>query len=87
MKVSDAAIEFYYLNYLYGFFVGGFVYSLLHTVFPDANLASFVANSPSARDLQRLYEVTWEVTTSEEPAECGDNDSKSKSLETATVVA
>lgn len=84
ITVTDAAIELYYLNYLYGFAVSGGLYILLHWAFPDAKSSAFVAESPSAKELQELYGQRWDVTLAEVPSITDEVESHvRKQLETA----
>lgn len=67
VTVSDGAIELYYLNYLFGFLTSGLLFILVHWAFPDEKTASFVSESPSAKELQQLYGQRWNVTLADVP--------------------
>ncbi|SPO07077.1 related to uracil permease [Cephalotrichum gorgonifer] len=81
VKVSDAATELYYCNYLFGFLASGVVYWVLHLVFPAAEVDDFVRKSPSARTLQQSCRDDWEAI-----AETSVSDNGSKAPEIAEVV-
>ncbi|KAM5359734.1 hypothetical protein ACJZ2D_014261 [Fusarium nematophilum] len=76
ITISDGATELYYMNYLYGFLSSAFVYALLHWAVPDKKLDAFVRESPSAKELQQLYNGRWDVTMAEAPG--GHSESHSE---------
>ncbi|KAH7074987.1 NCS1 nucleoside transporter family protein [Paraphoma chrysanthemicola] len=61
VKVSDAAIELYYLNYLFGFLTSGLVYYLLHIIFPARLVDTFVRSAGNPAEVQRLSREQWDV--------------------------
>lgn len=55
LKVSDGAVELYYINYLYGYLSSVAIYYVLHLVFPAQSLDAFVREPTTAKQLQRFY--------------------------------
>ncbi|KAM4066228.1 purine-cytosine permease family protein [Hirsutella rhossiliensis] len=64
VKVSDATKELYYLNYLYGYFSSGIVYTALHQLFPARAIDDFVRQPMRAGDLQQYYRDQWDLDPS-----------------------
>ncbi|KOS21920.1 Uracil permease [Escovopsis weberi] len=62
IKVSDGAIEMYYLSYVYGLLSSGAVLAVLHWVFPARRMDAFVNDPMSAHEVQELARQRWEVT-------------------------
>ncbi|KAJ6440557.1 NCS1 nucleoside transporter family protein [Purpureocillium lavendulum] len=60
VTVTDAAVELYYLNYLYGYLASLVVYSLLHWAFPAKSLDAFVREPTTAAELQQHYRDRWD---------------------------
>ncbi|KAI8683426.1 Fungal-trans domain-containing protein [Fusarium keratoplasticum] len=73
ISISDGAIELYYLNYMYGFMASAFVYALLHRLVPDQKLDAFVQESPSAKEVQALYDGRWDITYAEAGTQIEDS--------------
>ncbi|KAK7963589.1 hypothetical protein PG988_010563 [Apiospora saccharicola] len=59
--VSVGATNLYDLSFVYGFVASGFVYFLLHVVFPALALDSFVNNSMTARQTMSHYRERWDA--------------------------
>ncbi|KAK9776186.1 putative NCS1 nucleoside transporter family protein [Seiridium cardinale] len=60
--VPDSVVELYYLNYIYGFLVGGLVFTVLHRVFPAGKLDTFVREAPDAKTLRKQNRIYWNST-------------------------
>jgi len=60
ISVPNGFTKLYYLCFLLGLFIAGFVYALLHYVFPAPLLQAFVGSSSSPRDLMAKYEEEWD---------------------------
>lgn len=71
VTVTDGATELYYMSYIYGFLTGGAVYALLHRLFPARAVASFVQESPPARELRETAYGRWDVSLAETPQVLG----------------
>ncbi|PNY21209.1 Uncharacterized protein TCAP_07265 [Tolypocladium capitatum] len=67
VKVTDGAVQLFYMNYLYGFVASAVVYALLHRVFPATALDGFVRDEISARGLQQHYRDRWDFESSDTP--------------------
>ncbi|KAK8113350.1 NCS1 nucleoside transporter family protein [Apiospora sp. TS-2023a] len=59
--VSVGATNLYDLSFIYGFVASGFVYFLLHLVFPAPALDAFVKNSMTARQTMSHYRQKWDA--------------------------
>ncbi|POR39408.1 Uncharacterized protein TPAR_00411 [Tolypocladium paradoxum] len=71
VKVTDGAVQLFYLNYLYGFLASAVVYALLHWAFPAPALDDFVRDATSARELQQHYRDRWDSEPSDTPVWSG----------------
>ncbi|KAI1205191.1 NCS1 nucleoside transporter family protein [Annulohypoxylon truncatum] len=58
--VPDGLTQLYYMSYLYGFLASFFAYALLHRIFPDASLDSFVNSGGSARQMMAVSREKWD---------------------------
>lgn len=59
--MSVGATNLYDLSFVYGFVASGFVYYLLHVVFPARALDAFVKNSMTARQAMAHYREKWDA--------------------------
>ncbi|KAK8003317.1 hypothetical protein PG989_003036 [Apiospora arundinis] len=59
--VSAGATNLYDLSFIYGFVASGFVYWLLHVVFPARALDAFVKNNMTAGQTRRHYREKWDA--------------------------
>lgn len=61
VKVSNGAIELYYMSYLYGFLVSAAVYTALHRLVPVKEIDSFVNDGRTAAEVQSHFTERWET--------------------------
>ncbi|KAK7936046.1 hypothetical protein PG985_001541 [Apiospora marii] len=59
--VPTGATNLYDLSFVYGFVASGFVYFLLHTIFPARALDAFVKNDMTARQAMSHYREKWDA--------------------------
>ena len=60
IQVPIGFTNLYYLCFLSGSTIAGFVYAVLHYVFPDQLLNTFVQDSLSSADLMAKYQEKWD---------------------------
>ncbi|KAI1441916.1 NCS1 nucleoside transporter family protein [Annulohypoxylon stygium] len=84
--VPDGLTQLYYMSYLYGFASSFFAYALLHKVFPDIPLNSFVNGGGTAEQMMAISREKWD-DVDYEPMGVIDGEDSAKADDTILVQA